>query len=87
MRRWLAPVLALLVPVTCPAAEVAVLKSSETPAWRPAIEALKRGAEAHTLTEYDLKGDVVRARSAGDNGRIQFTIQPRAVDAPAARKP
>ncbi len=28
--------------------------------------------------EYDLKSDVVRARGAGANGRIQFTIQPRA---------
>lgn len=38
--------------------------------------------------EYDLKGDVVRARGAGDNGRIQFTIQPRPANpAPAARKP
>jgi lipopolysaccharide export system protein LptA len=39
--------------------------------------------------EYDLKNDVVRARGAGNNGRIQFTIQPRSPDgAPAApRKP
>ena len=28
--------------------------------------------------EYDLKNDVVRARGAGANGRIQFTIQPQA---------
>ena len=38
--------------------------------------------------EYDLKGDVVRARGAGDNGRIQFTIQPRTPESPpAAKKP
>lgn len=38
--------------------------------------------------EYDLKDDVVRARGAGDNGRIQFTIQPRAQNAPTtAKKP
>ena len=38
--------------------------------------------------EYDLKGDVVRARGAGTNGRIQFTIQPRGQSAlPAAKKP
>lgn len=38
--------------------------------------------------EYDLKGDVVRARGAGESGRIQFTIQPRAQNpAPATRKP
>jgi putative ABC transport system substrate-binding protein len=39
------------------AAEVAVLKSSEVAAWRPAIEALKRTAAGHTVTEYDLRGD------------------------------
>jgi putative ABC transport system substrate-binding protein len=38
------------------AAEVAVLKSTETLAWRPALEALRRVA-AHHLTEYDLRGD------------------------------
>ena len=37
--------------------------------------------------EYDLKGDVVRARGAGDNGRIQFTIQPRTQETAPARKP
>ncbi|QQS54450.1 MAG: lipopolysaccharide transport periplasmic protein LptA [Candidatus Competibacteraceae bacterium] len=38
--------------------------------------------------EYDLKGDVVRARGAGTNGRIQFTIQPRGQSLlPAAKKP
>jgi ABC-type uncharacterized transport system substrate-binding protein len=39
------------------AAEVAVLKSSDAPAWRPALEALKRGLPGHTITEYDLRGD------------------------------
>lgn len=50
---------------------------------------LTQGQDTFTgeRVEYDLKGDVVRARSAGDNGRIQFTIQPRAAEAPAARKP
>lgn len=37
--------------------------------------------------EYDLKDDVVRARGAGDNGRIQFTIQPKPQTAPAVKKP
>ncbi|MBL8259732.1 MAG: lipopolysaccharide transport periplasmic protein LptA [Candidatus Competibacteraceae bacterium] len=40
--------------------------------------------------EYDLKDDVIRAKGAGQNGRIQFTIQP-ANKAPspaaAAKKP
>ncbi len=38
--------------------------------------------------EYDLKDDVIRARGAGGNGRIQFTIQPKAQNSvPAVRKP
>lgn len=37
--------------------------------------------------EYDLKSDVVRARGAGDNGRIQFIIQPRAQDTAPSKKP
>ena len=36
--------------------------------------------------EYDLKDDVVRARGAGDNGRIQFTIRPRAQNLPPTTK-
>lgn len=40
-----------------PAADVAVLKSSEVAAWRPAIEALRRTVAGHTVTEYDLRGD------------------------------
>ncbi len=51
---------------------------------------LTQGQDAFTgdRVEYDLKDDVVRARGAGDNGRIQFTIQPRAQNPlPAAKKP
>ena len=50
---------------------------------------LTQGQDTFTgdRVEYDLKSDVVRARGAGNNGRIQFTIQPRAQDAAPARKP
>lgn len=34
--------------------------------------------------EYDLKDDVIRAKGAGQNGRIQFTIQPTKPQPPAA---
>ncbi|MBK8507990.1 MAG: lipopolysaccharide transport periplasmic protein LptA [Candidatus Competibacter sp.] len=34
--------------------------------------------------EYDLKDDVIRAKGAGQNGRIQFTIQPTKAQPPAA---
>jgi putative ABC transport system substrate-binding protein len=43
------------------AAEVAVLKSTDAPAWRPAIEALKKGTPGHTVTEYDLRGERAEA--------------------------
>ena len=39
------------------AADVAVLKSSRRRAWRPALDALRRAAAGHTITEYDLRGD------------------------------
>jgi ABC-type uncharacterized transport system substrate-binding protein len=45
------------------AAEVAVVKSSEVPAWRPAIEALRRVASAHTVTEHDLRNDRATAEA------------------------
>jgi ABC-type uncharacterized transport system substrate-binding protein len=43
------------------AAEVVLLKSAESPAWRPAIEAFRRGAAAHNITELDLRGDRAEA--------------------------
>jgi putative ABC transport system substrate-binding protein len=39
------------------AAEVAVVKSSDVASWRPAIDALRRVAAAHTISEYDLRND------------------------------
>jgi putative ABC transport system substrate-binding protein len=48
-------------PLSAAAADVAVLKSTDTPAWRPALDALKRGASAHALTEYDLRNEKAEA--------------------------
>ena len=50
---------------------------------------LTQGQDVFTgdRVEYDLKSDIVRARGAGNNGRIQFTIQPRTQDAAPVRKP
>ncbi|HVQ30737.1 MAG TPA: ABC transporter substrate binding protein [Vicinamibacteria bacterium] len=50
-------VLVALLPSALPAADIAVLKSSEVPAWWPAIDALRRSVPTHTVTEYDLRGD------------------------------
>ena len=54
------------------AAEVAVLKSGDSPAWRPAIEALRRSATGHTITEYDLKDDKAEAL------RVLAELKPKA---------
>lgn len=59
----LAVVLLLAAPAAARAAEVAVLKSSDAPAWRPTLDALKRSAAGHTLTEHDLRND--RATAEG----------------------
>ena len=66
-------VLALAAPGPVGAAEVAVLKSSEVAAWRPAIDALRRVAGSHKLTEYDLRGD----RAEGE--RVLGTLKGRPV--------
>jgi len=47
----------VLVAPALRAADVAVLKSNELAAWRPAIDALRRAATGHNITEYDLRGD------------------------------
>lgn len=59
LRRLLAAAAWLLLAATpgAWAAEVAVLKSSDVPAWRPALDALRRSAASHNVTEYDLRGD------------------------------
>jgi putative ABC transport system substrate-binding protein len=54
------------------AAEVAVLKSTETPAWRPALDAMRRVAVGHNLTEYDLRGD----RTEGEKVLATFKGKP-----------
>lgn len=59
-QRWSGAVLAVVVafcPLLAGAAEVALLKSSDQAGWKPAIDALKRVTSAHTVTEFDLKGD------------------------------
>ena len=59
VRRWAAAAgLMLLAGVPrAGAADIAVLKSSEVAAWRPALDALRRAASGHTITEHDLRGD------------------------------
>lgn len=58
------------------AAEVAVVKSSDVASWRPAIDALRRVAAAHTINEYDLRNDRGTADSvlAGLKGKNAIIV-------------
>jgi putative ABC transport system substrate-binding protein len=58
------------------AAEVAVVKSSDVPAWRPAIDALRRVASAHTINEFDLRNDRATADTvlAGLKGKAAIIV-------------
>jgi ABC-type uncharacterized transport system substrate-binding protein len=49
-------------PAVVGAAEVALLKSSDVAAWRPTLDAFRKGASTHNITEFDLRGD----RSEGE---------------------
>ncbi len=63
MRSWFVVLAAaaLTLPTPASAADVAVLKSADTPAWRPALDALRRAAAAHNLVEHDLRNDRAEA--------------------------
>ncbi len=69
------------------AAEVALLKSAESPAWRPAIEALKRAAAGHNVSEFDLRGDKAEAERivAALKGRAAALVALGPLAAQAAR--
>jgi putative ABC transport system substrate-binding protein len=64
---------ALVVPTPAMAGDVAVLKSTEVAAWRPATEALRRVAAGHSFVEYDLRGERAEAE------RVLNTLKNRAV--------
>jgi ABC-type uncharacterized transport system substrate-binding protein len=42
-------------------AEVAVLKSTDAPSWRPALDTLRKGLGGQTISEFDLRGDRAEA--------------------------
>ncbi|HET7293259.1 MAG TPA: ABC transporter substrate-binding protein [Vicinamibacteria bacterium] len=78
----------LAAPVLSAAADVAVLKSTDTPAWRPAIDALRRGAGAHAVTEHDLRNDRAEADRviAGLKGKAAVMVAMGPLAAQAARE-
>lgn len=55
-------------------AEVAVLKSNDVQAWRPAVDSLRRSAASHTFAEYDLKGDRAEAERVLEQLKGKTTI-------------
>jgi putative ABC transport system substrate-binding protein len=68
---------ATLASTPCAAAvDVALLKSTDTPAWRPAVDSLRRAAEGHTLTEHDLRNDRAEADRivAGLKGKAALIV-------------
>jgi len=75
-------------PVTAVAADVALLKSTDTPGWRPTIEALKRGAAGHALTEYDLRNEKAEADRvvAGLKGKVAAVVAMGPLAAQAAHE-
>jgi putative tryptophan/tyrosine transport system substrate-binding protein len=88
VRRAAGVLLLLLLPRAAGAAEVAVLKSSDTSAWRPALEALRRVTLGHELMEYDLKGDAAEAARlvAGLRTRVAAIVAFGPLAARAARE-
>lgn len=54
------------------AADVALLKSTDAPAWRPALEALRKGLTGLTVTEFDFRGD----RAEADRVVASFRSKP-----------
>ena len=69
------------------AADVAVLKSSDVAAWRPALEALRRSVANHTVIEYDFRGDRAAADQvlASLKGRPVILVAMGNLSAQAAR--
>jgi putative ABC transport system substrate-binding protein len=58
------------------AADLALVKSSDVPAWRPAVEAIRAATSEHQVTEYDLansrsEGEIV---FAGLKGKVAIVV-------------
>ena len=80
--------LSCLLAAAAPAADVALLKSSDVPAWLPAVDALKRVAAGHTVIDYDLRGEKAEAtRVLGTlKGRGMILVAMGPLAAQAARE-
>jgi putative tryptophan/tyrosine transport system substrate-binding protein len=63
----------LLLPGAASGGEVAVLKSADSASWRVTLDALRKAAAPHTVTEYDLKASRAEAE------RILATLKGKSV--------
>ncbi len=63
--------LSVLLTAAQAVAEVALLKSTDAPGWRPALDALRKGLSGQTISEFDLRGD----RAEAD--RVVATVKAR----------
>jgi ABC-type uncharacterized transport system substrate-binding protein len=70
------------------AVDVFILKSAETPAWRPTIDALRRVGTAHNFTEFDLRNDKAEGTrvAATLKGRMAILVAMGSLAAQAARE-
>jgi ABC-type uncharacterized transport system substrate-binding protein len=78
----------LLLPLAARGADVVILKSAETAAWRPAIEALRKAAPSHTYAETDLRNDRAEATRVASTlkGRPLVVVAMGSVAVAAARE-
>jgi putative ABC transport system substrate-binding protein len=72
-RTGAAVALSCVVAAAAPAADVALLKSSDAAAWRPTLDAIRRVASGHAVTEHDLRADKAEA------ARVVGTLKGRSV--------
>lgn len=64
----------LLAPRPAAAAEIAVVLSSDVPAWKPAVEALRTAVPGHNVTTYDLHGSRAEADRLLDGLKGSATV-------------
>jgi putative ABC transport system substrate-binding protein len=78
----------LFAPEPAPAAEIAVVLSSDVPAWKPAVDALRTALPGHNLTTYDLRGNRAEADRLleGLKGKATVVVAMGPLAAQAARE-
>jgi ABC-type uncharacterized transport system substrate-binding protein len=78
----------LVAPQPAPAAEIAVVLSTDVPAWKPAVEALRTAVPGHNVTTYDARGSRAEADRllAGLKGNAAVVVAMGPLAAQSARE-